>query len=116
MLDYLGACSHEAIVDTLPKVGLEIEELSELKPGDEIAPGWSPRSHADGKQYLVELSVLSNRPDCLGMIGIAREIAAFLKLKLRYPLGSPSTGERSGAAPVGLKFASRICVPATCAN
>jgi phenylalanyl-tRNA synthetase beta chain len=40
-------------------------------------------------EYLVELSILPNRGDCLGMIGIAREIAAVLGLTLKYPVPPP---------------------------
>lgn len=45
-------------------------------------------------EYLVELNVLPNRPDFLGLIGIAREVAAILGLKLICPplLRAPSSG------------------------
>ncbi len=36
-------------------------------------------------QQLVDLSVLPNRPDCLGYIGIAREVAAILGLEVQFP-------------------------------
>lgn len=36
-------------------------------------------------EWLVELAILPNRPDCLGMLGIAREMAAVLGLTLKYP-------------------------------
>ena len=36
-------------------------------------------------EYLLELNVLPNRPDFLGLIGIAREVAALLGLELKYP-------------------------------
>ncbi|MFQ5733229.1 MAG: phenylalanine--tRNA ligase subunit beta [Planctomycetaceae bacterium] len=41
---------------------------------------------SDATEYLVELAILPNRPDCLGMIGIAREVAAVLGLTLKYPV------------------------------
>jgi len=40
----------------------------------------------DVSEFLVDLAILPNRPDCLGMIGIAREIAAVLGLQLKYPV------------------------------
>lgn len=52
-------------------------------------------------EYLVELNVLPNRPDCLGMIGIAREVAALLKLKLKYPDAAKGASPgKSGSGPV----------------
>ena len=43
------------------------------------------------EEYLTELNVLPNRPDFLGLIGIAREVAALLQLKLQYPVICTST-------------------------
>jgi len=40
----------------------------------------------DVSELLVDLAILPNRPDCLGMIGIAREMAALLSLTLNYPV------------------------------
>ena len=46
--------------------------------------------HCDGStgaglSAILELDVLSNRPDCLGVLGLAREAAAFLKVGLKSP-------------------------------
>lgn len=35
--------------------------------------------------YLLEFEIMPNRPDCLGVIGLAREIAATLKTNLKRP-------------------------------
>lgn len=70
LLEYLEPkCTSQQIIDVLPQAGLEIEELHQLEDGD----------------VLATLNVLPNRPDCLGIIGIAREVAAILGLKLRLP-------------------------------
>lgn len=45
----------------------------------------------DIPELLVDLAVLPNRPDCLGMIGIARELAAMLGLNLKYPVSFDNT-------------------------
>ena len=62
--------------------GLQVFEDETLlgKPLPEVSPI---------DEYLVELSILPNRGDCLGMIGIAREIAAVLGLTLKYPVPRP---------------------------
>ena len=45
-----------------------------------------------GKDLAIDLEVTSNRPDCLGHIGIAREIAAVYDLPLTLPDPQPSSG------------------------
>lgn len=39
----------------------------------------------DLKDYIIEFEITSNRPDCLSMIGIAREVAAVLDKKIKLP-------------------------------
>jgi phenylalanyl-tRNA synthetase beta chain len=39
----------------------------------------------DCKDYILDLFVTSNRPDCLSHIGIAREVAAFTGQGVKYP-------------------------------
>jgi len=39
---------------------------------------------------VIELEVTPNRPDCLSMAGVAREIAAITATSYRYPGGSPA--------------------------
>lgn len=34
---------------------------------------------------ILDVSIYANRPDCMSMVGIAREIAALVQTKLRYP-------------------------------
>src|SRR5262245_27737722 len=37
-----------------------------------------------GSDWAIDLEVTSNRPDCLGHIGVAREAAVLLNLQLKY--------------------------------
>lgn len=60
--------------------------------------------------HLVELNVLPNRPDFLGLLGIAREGAALLGLEVRYP--DAAALSRGGGAPV----AAEIETPEWCAR
>jgi phenylalanyl-tRNA synthetase beta chain len=55
-----------------------------------------------GSDLAIDLEVTSNRPDCLGHIGIAREIAVLFEreLKLPLPLGEGGLGANAGAAKV----------------
>jgi phenylalanyl-tRNA synthetase beta chain len=40
------------------------------------------------KDTVLDISITPNRPDCLCVIGIAREIAALTQRKMRYPISS----------------------------
>ncbi len=51
-------------------------------------------------EYLLDLNVLPNRPDFLGVVGIAREVAAALQLQLQLPPGDmpPTAGQKPQVA------------------
>lgn len=54
--------------DKLTNAGLVVDEIKQI-----------------GDDYCLELEITSNRPDCLGIIGICREIRAITGLKLDIP-------------------------------
>ncbi|MEW6214379.1 MAG: phenylalanine--tRNA ligase subunit beta, partial [Nitrospirota bacterium] len=58
----------EEVADRLTMIGLEVEAVESVK-GDTV----------------FEINVTPNRPDCLGIIGIAREVSAAFKTPLRIP-------------------------------
>ncbi|MBC8109406.1 MAG: phenylalanine--tRNA ligase subunit beta [Anaerolineae bacterium] len=90
LLQYLDApITHDALMEAFPKVGLEIEESKPLNPG---------------AGFKVDLNVLANRPDCLGIIGVAREIAAHFDIKLKYPKFDEAIAKSAGAAPVQIEI------------
>lgn len=60
--------SAPVLADRLTMAGLEVTSLQE-KEGD----------------FVFEIEVTSNRPDCLSVIGIAREVAAITKSKIKNP-------------------------------
>ncbi len=46
------------------------------------------------KDTILDISITPNRPDCLCVMGVAREVAALTHQRMRYPLVSlPETGE-----------------------
>jgi phenylalanyl-tRNA synthetase beta chain len=55
---------------------------------DGALPVGAPLSEALGETVLL-LELQPNRPDCLGVVGIAREVSALLRQKLREPAGDP---------------------------
>lgn len=56
---------------------------------DELEPGKPLAESLKLKDTVFEIGLTPNRADCLSVIGIAREIAAKLGLKVKYPLVSP---------------------------
>lgn len=65
------------------------------------------------EQALVDVKVYPNRPDCLGLIGIAREIAALMDLRLAIPAVSAKHAPSSAAVPVEIADVD-LCWRYTC--
>jgi phenylalanyl-tRNA synthetase beta chain len=45
--------------------------------------------------WAIDLEITSNRPDCLGQIGLAREAAVLFEKPLNLPVATPATGKLS---------------------
>ncbi len=61
--------SNDELVHRLTMLGLEVEKV-----------------HSVGNDTVFELEITPNRPDCLNVIGIAREVSAGLNVNLKSPL------------------------------
>src|SRR5580704_10727609 len=48
---------------------------------------------AHGDDLAIDLEVTSNRPDCLGHIGIAREVSVLFETPLKLPAARPVEGK-----------------------
>lgn len=72
--------SLEELTDRLTLSGLNLEGIETVD--DDIA---------------IDLEVTSNRPDCLGHLGVAREVAALFGLSTRFPTAEP----KESSQPVG---------------
>lgn len=70
--------SPQKIAERLTMAGLEVESL---------AP-WNPAGGAAG-DWLIEIAVTPNRGDCLGILGVARELAALTGARLKIPAAIP---------------------------
>ena len=78
------------------ELGMTARDSGMFHTTDESALGRSLPQITSVPEYLVEVNVLPNRPDCLGIIGIAREVAALLNLKLKYPQARSLTAQPAG--------------------
>ncbi|MBI3840052.1 MAG: phenylalanine--tRNA ligase subunit beta, partial [Planctomycetia bacterium] len=67
-------------------------------------------THQIGDDFAINLEVTSNRPDCLGHLGIAREISVLWNRALKVPPASL----RQEATPVGGLAQVRVENPRQC--
>jgi phenylalanyl-tRNA synthetase beta chain len=79
-----GRRSHGMLVSAT-ELGLEeaSEGLIELPP--DVEPGSDARALLGIGDAILDIDVQPNRPDCWGVLGIAREVAAILGVELRRP-------------------------------
>ncbi len=84
MMSYGMLCSGEELMlnkDWYP--GADVNGIMILA---EDAPlGMEMRDYLELDDYLFDISITANRPDCQSVVGIAREVAAFLKKPFKAP-------------------------------
>ena len=90
--------SPEKLAAALTMAGLEVESL---------APARSP--DGGGDDWLIEIAVTPNRGDCLGVIGLAREIAALRGGRLKPPARKPPAAKSKTPPPVKVEIQSPRC-------
>ncbi len=66
-----------------------------------------------GDSHVIDVEVTSNRPDCLCVLGLAREVAAFTGSGLRVPESKPAEEEdrieKKVSVEIGTELCSRYC-------
>ncbi len=84
MMSYGMLCSGEEMcLDANWYPGADVNGIMIL---DENAPlGMEMREYLELDDYLFDISITANRPDCQSVIGIAKEIAAFLNKPFKAP-------------------------------
>ena len=86
-LEILGTDLKE-LVRVLQRIGLAVESIDRR-----------------GEDWIFDLEVTTNRPDCLNHLGVARELSAQLKLKLKKPdLSAPPLSENT------TPFSARVAI------
>ena len=81
----------------MPKLTASPKEVGEaLTLTGFMMDGFEEIEYNNKKDYLIGLEIRQNRADCLSVIGIAREIAAYYGLAVEYPqLGDMDLGEEA---------------------
>lgn len=89
--------SPQKLAGTLTMAGLEVESLA-------------PLGSKDGSDdWVIEISVTPNRGDCLGVLGLARELAALGAGRLKISARKSSAAKSSTASPVKVEIQSPRC-------
>ena len=70
--------SVETLTERLTLSGLNLESVEQV-----------------GGDVAIDLEVTSNRPDCLGHVGVAREVAVLFHKALKKPDPQPTAGKAS---------------------
>lgn len=91
--------SPKEIAGVLTMAGLEVESLVPLRKDEGRPDDW-----------VIEIAVTPNRGDCLGILGLAREVAALTGGHLKPPLANPHASHSGMKRLVDVKIRSpRLC-------
>ncbi len=89
----------EQIAEALTMAGLEVESVEPLAPALKAEQDW-----------VMEVAVTPNRGDCLGILGMAREVAALTGGKLKLPAFSPYAKDQESETRVAVEIENpRLC-------
>ena len=75
----------EGMICSEKELGLGSDGAGVLELDNRLTPGRSLKSALELADTVIDIDLTPNRPDCLSVIGIAREIAGIQKTPLRYP-------------------------------
>lgn len=81
----------KSLGDKLTEIGLGVEKISKIQ-----------------NDTIFELEITPNRPDCLSIIGVAREIAAIENTKIKYPKLKTDLKPTAKILPLDIKTDSKI--------
>jgi phenylalanyl-tRNA synthetase beta chain len=99
----LGMICSEVELD----IGAESDGIVVLPEDFTAAPGTLVSAAFDLEDVVFEIGLTPNRPDCLGHIGLARELSALTGIPLRTPpLSAAKRAAPVGAAPAGMRAVS----------
>ena len=75
----------EGMICSEKELGLGLDQSGAMILGSSHRTGENLANALELSDTILEISVTPNRPDCLSLLGIAREIAGIQKTTLRYP-------------------------------
>ena len=88
MVSYGMFCSgSELCIDDSVIEGAEADGILILPPDTPVGEDIKKTLGLD--EYILDISITANRPDCQSVLGISREIAALLNTPLKYRISRP---------------------------
>ena len=88
------------------KLGVRGFEVAAVEPlADSPRPPWQ---NAGGPDGVVDFEITANRPDCLSVLGLAREVATAFDVPLKLPSSKP--GARIVLEPTPIGESNRLAV------
>ena len=94
-------------VDNTVIEGAEIDGLLQLPKDTELGKDIKKILGLD--EYVLDVSVTANRPDCQSVVGLAREVAASMGVKFHAPANKYKTVPYDGEYMPTVKIESEIC-------
>lgn len=96
----------EGMMCSLEELGLEEKSETVYRFKEEIAPGTDIISYLKLNDKVLDVEITPNRPDCLSIIGLAREVSALYDTDLNLPENS---FEVNGKSEVDVEIESQGC-------
>lgn len=84
-----GKIKSYGMLVSLDEIGIGEEREGIVEIEDDFKVGEDPFPKLSLPDYVLELEITPNRPDLLGIIGIAREIATYKRISFRLPKANP---------------------------
>src|SRR5437870_3690950 len=95
--------SVEEIAEGLALRGFEVASIDPAPPG--VRPPWhltpSAQTTSDLPDGIIDFEITANRPDCLSVLGLAREVATLYDVPLTQPSIAPGAKIALKSTPTG---------------
>lgn len=90
----LYGVSSEGMICSEAELGISHQADIIMELNDNAKIGADLKEYLGQPEIVLDLSITPNRPDCLGVIGIAREVAALLKKRISKPIISINESDK----------------------
>ena len=93
------------------ELGLTGRDEGLMELDENAQPGQDLTAWLGAPDYVIDVFITPNRPDCLSVMGLAREIAAATKAELRIPTPVVRSTTPPAKLPIGIELAAPELCP-----
>ncbi|KGD72849.1 phenylalanine--tRNA ligase [Tatumella morbirosei] len=93
----------EGMLCSYSELGINVESDGIMELPADATPGTNFREYLKLDDSTIEISVTPNRADCLGIIGIARDVAVLNSLPLTQPVIEPVVATTDRSFPIDIQ-------------